>query len=72
MNLKETLGVVYHPALHKVRASPFLHLPAIHKTIEKWIELYKQEEQLDSAKIKLRTWEICAKDIYTLLTGEQP
>ena len=43
--------------------------------IEKWIKLYKQVDKWGgasvSAKIKLRTWDDCAKDIYTLLTGEQ-
>lgn len=39
--------------------------------IEKWIELYKSGNAPDSAKIKLRTWDDCTKDVYELLTGDK-
>lgn len=39
--------------------------------IEKWIELYKNGKVPDSAKIKLRTWDDCTKDVYELLTGDK-
>lgn len=39
--------------------------------IEKWIELYKNGNAPDSAKIKLRTWDDCTKDVYKLLIGEE-
>lgn len=39
--------------------------------IEKWIELYKNGNAPDSAKIKLRTWDDCTKDVYELLTGDK-
>ncbi|MBR4629674.1 MAG: glycosyltransferase family 4 protein [Treponema sp.] len=39
--------------------------------IKKWIELYKSGDAPDSAKINLRTWDDCTKDVYELLTGEQ-
>lgn len=40
--------------------------------IEKWIELFHTARQPNSSKIKLRTWDDCAKEIYTFITGEQP
>lgn len=39
--------------------------------IENWIDLYKNGNAPDSAKIKLRTWDDCTKDVYEILTGEE-